>query len=216
MFMMDECVGHMTEKVVIPPADTIELLERRWTAKRGKEYLPFAPGADLVPDMAKAGDGHRMHITGLTHDERGYPVITAEVQGQLVRRLVDKIRLNAERIQIIEERDVLGADVIVVAFGITSRVAQRAIELARQEGLRVGMLRLITLWPFPEKRVRELAGAAGAFVVAELNYGQIFYEVERCAAGKAPVLLAGHGGGTVHEPEEILAKIREACACRQK
>ncbi len=215
MFMMDECVGHMTEKVVIPSADEIEILERRWTAKKGKDYLPFEPGDDLVPDMGKAGDGHRVHVTGLTHDEKGYPVINAEAQSKLVRRLVDKINLNADDIFIVEERDTEDADVVVLSYGITARVAERAIELAKAEGLKVGAMRLVTLWPFPERRIRELAGKAGAFVVAELNFGQIYYEVERCTAGQAPVLLAGHAGGTVHDPEEILAKIREACACRQ-
>jgi len=215
MFMMDECVGHMTEKVVIPSADEIEILERRWTAKKGKDYLPFEPGDDLVPDMGKAGDGHRVHVTGLTHDEKGYPVINAEARSKLVRRLVDKINLNADDIFIVEERDTEDADVVVLSYGITARVAERAIELAKAEGLKVGAMRLVTLWPFPERRIRELAGKAGAFVVAELNFGQIYYEVERCTAGQAPVLLAGHAGGTVHDPEEILAKIREACACRQ-
>lgn len=215
MFMMDECVGHMTEKVIIPAAETIEVLARRWTDKQGKDYLPFEAGADMIPAMARAGDGHRMHITGLTHDERGYPVVTAEAQEKLVRRLVDKIRLNTEEIVRIEEREIKGADVVVLSYGITSRVTERAVQLARQEGIKVGTLRLVTLWPFPERRIRELAKTVGAFVVAELNYGQIYYEVERCAAGNAPVLLAGHGGGTVHEPEQILAQIREANTCRQ-
>ena len=215
MFMMDECVGHMTEKVIIPEADAIEVEPRRWTDKKGKDYLPFDPDADMVPPMGKAGDGHRMHVTGLTHDERGYPVVTPEAQETLVRRLVDKIRLRADEIIHIEEQDIEDADVVVISFGITSRVTERAVQLARAEGIRVGTLRLVTLWPFPERRISELAESVDGFVVAELNYGQIYFEVERCAAGRAKTLLAGHGGGTVHEPEQILAKIREANACRQ-
>ncbi len=215
MFMMDECVGHMTEKVVIPEAETLTVEPRRWTDKKGKDYLPFAADADMVPPMGKAGDGHRMHVTGLTHDERGYPVVTPEAQEKLVRRLVDKIRLSAEEIIRIEEREVEDADVVVLSYGITSRVTERAVQLAKEEGIRVGTLRLVTLWPFPERRIAELAERVDAFVVAELNYGQIFYEVERCAAGRAKTFLAGHGGGTVHEPEQILEQIREANACRQ-
>ncbi len=106
------------------------------------------------------------------------------------------------------------ADVVVLSYGITSRVVIEAVALARREGVRVGTLRLVVVWPFPEKRVRELAARGKAMVMAEMNYGQLVYEVERCAAGKAPVLLAGHGGGTVHRPETIAEKIVEAAACR--
>jgi 2-oxoglutarate ferredoxin oxidoreductase subunit alpha len=210
MLMTDECVGHMTEKVVIPPADEIEIYPRRYTKKPPGEYLPYRAGEDLVPEMAKAGDGHRFHISGLTHDERGYPMVNPEVQAQLVRRLVDKIRLSADKIIDYEEHDVEGCEIVLIAFGITSRVAFRAVELARAEGLRLGIVRLKVIWPFPEKRIRELAERVDAFVVAEINLGQMVYEVERCAAGQAKVLLAPHAGGTVHSPDQILTVIREA------
>jgi 2-oxoglutarate ferredoxin oxidoreductase subunit alpha len=104
------------------------------------------------------------------------------------------------------------ADVAVVAYGITSRVAERAIQMARAEGLKVGLLRPVVVWPFPEKRIRELTSRVRAFVVVEMNYGQMVHEVERCAGGQARTVLLGHGGGTVHEPEEILQTIREAAA----
>jgi len=214
MFMMDECVGHMMERVVIPSADRIEIYPRRYTKLPPGEYLPFKPGEDLVPDMFKAGDGYRLHVTGLTHDYQGYPNMTPEVQEQLVHRLVNKIRLNAEKIWRFEEIDVADADVVVVSYGITSRVAIDAISLARQQGMKVGMLRLIVVWPFPEERIRELAVQGKAMVVAEMNYGQIFYEVDRCARGKVPVVLAGHGGGTVHNIEDIAQRIAEAYQCR--
>ena len=207
--MMDECVGHMAERVVIPPAEQIRLLQRRFTSLTPGEYLPFRPASDLVPWMVKAGDGHRFHVTGLTHDERGYPVMTAEAQEKLVRRLVDKVRMNTEGIIRFEEDDCEGADVVVVSYGITSRVVSRAIELARDQGIKVGSFRPVVIWPFPEKRIRKLAGSVGGFVVAELNYGQIFYEVERLAGGKAPVILVPHGGGTVHQPDDIYRAIRE-------
>ena len=214
MFMMDECVGHMMERVVIPTADRIEVTPRRYTKLPPGEYLPFKPGDDLVPDMFKAGDGYRLHVTGLTHDYRGYPNMTPEIQEQLVHRLVDKIRLNQRKIWRYEEIEVKDADVVVVSYGITSRVAIDAIALARERGIKVGMLRLIVVWPFPEKRIEELADQGKAMVVAEMNYGQVFYEVDRCARGKVPVVLAGHGGGTVHNIEDIAQKIVEACQCR--
>jgi 2-oxoglutarate ferredoxin oxidoreductase subunit alpha len=214
MFMMDECVGHMMERVVIPKADQIEVTPRRYTKLPPGEYLPFKPNEDLVPDMFKAGDGYRLHVTGLTHDYRGYPVMTPEIQEQLVHRLINKVRLNAHKLWRYEEQNVADADVVIISYGITSRVAVEAIELARSRGIKVGMLRLIVVWPFPEKRIFELASQGKAMVVAEMNYGQVFYEVDRAARGKAPVILAGHGGGTVHKIEDIAEKIEEAYRCR--
>jgi 2-oxoglutarate ferredoxin oxidoreductase subunit alpha len=211
MVMLDECVGHMFEKVVIPKAEQIELYPRRYTKQPVGSYLPYQVEFDgWLPGMARAGDGHFFHISGLTHDERGYPAMNADAQGKLVRRLVDKIRLNADKISCYEESHVEGADVVVVAYGITSRVAYAAVEGARKQGLRVGLLRPKVLWPFPETRIRELAPRVKAFVVAELNYGQIYFEVERLVAGQSSVHLVGHGGGTVHEPEVLLEAIVEA------
>jgi len=209
LLMMDECVGHMTEKVVIPTADKIEVTPRRYTKTPPNEYLPYKAGEDLVPEIAPLGKGYRFHTTGLTHDERGYPVMTAEMQETLVRRLVDKIRTNTEKIIHIEEENLDDAEVVVVSYGISSRVAIPAIERAREEGLKVGVIRLVTVWPFPEKRIREIAGNIKAFVVPEINYGQMVYEVERCAGGKAKTILVPHGGGWVHDPETIYNAIRE-------
>jgi len=210
LFMMDECVGHMTEKVVIPPADRIEIFPRRYTSLPPSEYRPFQPGPDGIPELVKAGDGYRFHITGLTHDERGYPAMNWRAQEKLVRRLVEKIRRHSDEIVLYDERDVEDAEVIVVAYGITSRVALRALQMARGEGIRAGLHRPIVVWPFPEKRLRALAEKVKAFVVVEMNYGQMMYEVERYAAGKVPTLLVPHGGGTVHDPADILKAIREA------
>ena len=208
--MMDECVGHMTEKVVIPPADEIEIVPRRYTKVPPGKYLPYKAGKDLIPPMVKAGDGYRFHVTGLTHNEKGYPVMSAECQETLVRRLVGKIRLNARKIIRYEEENIKGAEVIVIAYGITARVAQQAIELARKDGVKAGSMRLIVVWPFPEKRIRELARKVNAFVVPEMNYGQIVFEVERCAGGQAKTFLVPHGGGTAHHPEDIYKQIMEA------
>jgi len=212
ILLMDECVGHMNEKVVIPKASEIKIVPRRYTQAKPGSYFPYRPEYDgYIPGMVKAGDGYFFHTTGLTHDERGYPEMNAPAQEKLVRRLVDKIRKNADAIARYEEDGLEDADVVVIAFGITSRVAYAAVEMARQRGLKVGMLRPITIWPFPEKRVRELAKRVKAFVVAELNLGQVCLEVERLAAGRGSrVVLAGHAGGTVHQPEAILEKIMEA------
>ncbi|MFH1842923.1 MAG: 2-oxoacid:acceptor oxidoreductase subunit alpha [bacterium] len=211
MVMLDECIGHMTEKVVIPEADQIDVTPRRMTDKPVGEFLPYECGEDMIPlGMAHAGDGHRYHITGLTHDERGYPDMSAKTQDVLVRRLCDKIRKNAEDIIMLEQDNLDDADVVVLSYGITSRVSQLAINEARKKGLKVGRIRLLTVWPFPERFIRELAAKVKAFVVPEINYGQISLEVERCAGDKAKTILVSHMGGTVHDPEVILKAIEEA------
>ena len=211
MIMMDECVGHMTEKVVIPPADRIYVEPRRHTSKAADNgYQPYAPAADLVPEMAHAGEGYRFHVTGLTHDERGYPNMQPAVQDKLVRRLKDKIRNAADKLAMYEAENIEGADVVVVSYGITSRVAQRGIEMARERGLKVGKFRLIGVWPFPEKQIRELASRVKAFVVPELNLGQMVHEVQRAADGRCRTVLVPHAGGGVHRPEDILKAIQEA------
>ena len=210
MVMTDECVGHMTEKVVIPPADEIELYPRRYTKLPPDKYLPFKVGKDLVPEMVKAGDGYKIHITGLTHDEKGYPVMNWQAQEKLVRRLIDKIRLHADELVDIEEMQMDDAEIVIFSYGISSRVSIPAMQKARREGMKVGLLRPIICWPFPEKKIRELAQKVKAFVVVEMNYGQMYYEVERCACGKAKTILVPHGGGWVHDPEDIYNAIKEA------
>lgn len=209
LVMMDECVGHMTEKVIIPPAEEIKIESRPMTNLPPEEYWPYECNESLIPDMIKAGDGYLIHTTGLTHDERGYPIMNAETQQKLVKRLVEKITLNAEKIIDIEEDQIDDAEVIVIAYGITSRVTQLSIEKARKKGMKVGFIKLITVWPFPEKRIRELAGRVKAFVVPEINMGQIVLEVERCAAGQARAISVPHAGGWVHDTEDIYNAIEE-------
>jgi len=210
LLMMDECVGHMTERVVIPPADQIEIYPRRYWEGPREGFLLYKAGQDGVPPIVKAGDGYNVHVTGLTHDERGYPVMTAAAQEKLVHRLVNKIRLNAEAIVEFKEDQVDGAEVVVVSFGITSRVAIPAIEQARQDGLKVGHLRLITAWPFPKRRIQELSAKVKAFVVPEINYGQMVHEVERSVSGKTRVVPVSHGGGSVHDPKDIHGAIADS------
>jgi 2-oxoglutarate ferredoxin oxidoreductase subunit alpha len=210
LVMMDECVGHMTERVVIPRAEEIEVVPRALTAARAEAFRPYRVNGNLVPEFARAGDGYRFHTTGLTHDERGYPDMSAECQEACVRRLVEKIRKSAEAIARFEEIGTDDAEVVLVAYGITARVARMGMELARQRGAKAGLLRLLVVWPFPERRVRELAGRVKAFVVPEINFGQIVLEVERCAAGRAAALPVSHAGGGVHDPEAICEAILEA------
>jgi 2-oxoglutarate ferredoxin oxidoreductase subunit alpha len=208
--MTDECVGHMTERVVIPPADKIGIFPRRYYTGNSEDYLPYKADGDLVPPIIKAGDGYKVHVTGLTHDERGYPSMTVTTQEKLVHRLINKIKLNEHKIIEYKEDEVEGADVVVVTYGITSRVAIPAIQKAREEGIKVGHLRLIVVWPFPEERIKELAGKIISFVVPEINYGQIVLEVERVSEGKTKVISVPHGGGTVHNPDDIYNAIKKS------
>lgn len=211
--LMDECTSHMWEKVIIPPAEEIEIINRKTPESPpppGEDYYPYrCTDGTLIPPMAKAGDGFRMHITGLTHDEKGYPKINAVAQDALVRRICDKIRHNVDDIVITDDYMLEDADTVIVAFGTVSRSAKRAVKEARKRGVKAGLLRLVTIWPFAEKKIRELADQVHTFIVAEINYGQIVYEVERCAGGKAEVKLVSKLGGELHKPEEILAAIPE-------
>ena len=209
LVMMDECIGHMMERVIIPRPDEIDIYPRRYTSAAQDEYLPYAAGDDMVPAMAKAGAGYRFHITGLTHDERGYPDMNAPAQARLLRRLTEKITKHAAAITDVVEDGVPGAEIVVVAYGITSRVVLPAIEQMRKRGRKVGLLRLRTVWPFPEARIRAIAPHVKAFVVPELNLGQMVREVERCA-GPTRVISVPHAGGTVHSPATIADALAEA------
>ncbi|MCK4857014.1 MAG: 2-oxoacid:acceptor oxidoreductase subunit alpha [candidate division Zixibacteria bacterium] len=210
LVMTDECVGHMTEKVVIPPAEEIELLERRYTDKKPGEAWPYDPSEDGISPMLPVGKGYKFHVTGLTHDNRGYPVINAEAQEWNVRRLMDKVNKHVDDIIWLVEKDIEDAEVVVLAYGISSRVVQPAIARARTEGIKVGQIKMVTVWPFPEKRVRELAEKVKAMIMVEMNYGQVFLEMDRCIAGKCRSRLVGHAGGTVHNPFDVYNAIKEA------
>jgi len=206
--MADEIVAHMWERVIIPEPEKIQIVNRKKPNVSPADYLPFKPDEDLVPPMACFGEGYRVHVTGLTHDERGYPQTDSpEIQEQLVRRLCDKIRKNADKIVRVKEFMLEDAEVAVITYGIPARAAVSAVKKAREEGIKAGLLRLITVWPFPERQIAELATRIKGIVVPELNYGQIVREVERAAKG-TPVHFIPKFGEALHTPMEILDGIR--------
>jgi 2-oxoglutarate ferredoxin oxidoreductase subunit alpha len=215
LVMTDAEVGHMTEKVILPPPEEIEIVNRP-EVRRGDvapdhfRIYRDGDGNGYISPMAVAGEGYRIHVTGLTHDERGYPGMNARTQEWNVRRLIDKIRAHLDDIIQVEEQNLKDAEVVVVSYGISARTSLWPIELARREGIRVGYLRLITVWPFPDECIRQVAKGIRAFVVPEINMGQISREVERCAAGQALVFGANRPGGDILEPEEVLNVIRQA------
>jgi len=215
ILLMDESVGHMMEKVVIPPAEKIEVINRKYTDRKPGDYLPYEETPDYVPPMAPVGFGYKFHVTGLTHDERGDPVITDECQKKLLWRLRNKI-LEYER-KGMAEFELKGDDgspfsILVVSYGITTRIADYAAQEARKNGIKVGHMQLKTIWPFPESAVKNVVSSRGvkAVVVPEINLGQLVLEVERVVSCNAKVFHVPHAGGSVHEPEEILEVIENS------
>jgi 2-oxoglutarate ferredoxin oxidoreductase subunit alpha len=209
ILLADEVIGHMIERVVIPAEEQIPIWERKRPNEEKKEqYQPFlAQDPDLVPPMVHAGEGYRVHFTGLTHDERGYPDMSAETHNRLVTRLVEKVRRNADQVIRVEEYHMDDARIAVIAYGSTARSARRAVSDARQSGIPVGFIRLVSLWPFPGEKIQEMTEQVDAFIVAEMNLGQIAREIERYV--KKPVIGVHHAGGEMMSPERILQAIRE-------
>ena len=207
--MTDEVIGHMSEKVVIPEAAAIRPLSRPRPKGRKDQFLLYKPDKNGVAPMPAAGEGYNVHVTGLTHDEKGYPVMTVEAQQQMMDRLTNKILNNQDDIILTESHGLEDAKIVLVSYGISARTSLAAMAQARARGLKVGLLRLITVWPFCEDKIRELATRVKGFVTVELNLGQVHLEVERCAGGRVPCHLVGHAGGTVISPDQVTAKIEE-------
>ena len=210
LILADEVVGHMNERVVIPPAEQIEIIARKKPSLPPDQCLPYHPDPDGVAPMANFGDGYHMHVTGLTHDERGYPVMDAATQEQMIARIVSKVRDHADRIMSYDAVFMDDAEVAVVAYGISARSARRAVAEARGRGIKAGLIKLNTVWPFPEKMIRELAGRVRAMVMPEINLGQMVLELERAAGGRCPVRLVGHAGGAIIRPAAVLEAIASA------
>lgn len=210
LIMTDEVIGHMSERVVIPEARKIEVTTRNKPRGRKDRFRLFSPLENGVAPMPAAGDGYRIHVTGLTHDERGYPVLTAETQENMVNRIVGKIQTHMDDIMQTESYRMQDADIVVVSYGVSGRTALAAVDMARSQEIKAGLLRLLTVWPFPEALIRSIARRVKGFVTVEINLGQIHLEVARCACGHAPAFLVGHAGGTLISPQRVLERIKEA------
>ena len=209
ILLMDEIVGHLRERVELP--DNIEIYPRRRPKKtRAEGYQPYEPDEDLVPNVADFGKGYHIHVTGLIHDETGFPVGSPEVTEKSIRRLHEKIARVGEEIIHTYEYFMDGAEYAVVAFGGTARTAYETVRRMREQGKKVGMLRLMTIWPFADAAIKRVAERVKGIVVAELNYGQIVNEVRRAAEGKCAVSLCGKYNMKAFEPEEIEAAVNAA------
>jgi 2-oxoglutarate ferredoxin oxidoreductase subunit alpha len=202
--MADQIVAHMTSKLVIPPPEKIEVVNRRKASKSDSSFLPFDFGEDFPP-MAMAGEGLHVNVDSLTHDERGYPSLSLDDSKRMLDHLLGKIRNHSDEIVEVEHYLTQDAAVIVVAYGSTSRSALRAVKDARRAGKDVGLLRLITPWPFPSKEVERLGAKAKAMIVPEVNYGQIEHSVREFAG--CPVVGVHYPVGALIPPEKIYAAL---------
>jgi len=204
--MTDEIIGHLMERLEVPDPEKIRLIDRKRPSGPPSDYSPFKAGDDLVPEMATFGKGYRFYATGLTHDETGHPrTDSAEHQAKLVQRLCDKIRKNVKGIAKVERVFLEDADVCIVAYGSVARSALAAVIEGRERGMKIGLLRLVTIWPFPDDIVEEVSAQVDRVLVPEMNYGQLVREVER-NAGRRKVTSLPRLGDALHTPEEILAQ----------
>jgi 2-oxoglutarate ferredoxin oxidoreductase subunit alpha len=212
ILLYDEAIGHLRETVHIKGDDSIEIHDRKWASEPSEDFQPYAAGEDHIPEMVRPGDGFRTHTTGLTHAPDGFPTQDPELVDQYMQRLLGKLDYHNELVESFETLDVDDADIMVVAYGITSRAARRAIKAARSEGIKVGMFRPITLWPFPAKALQRALSGVTSLLVPEMNAGQLIQEIERhTTAGQGVEALNRVDGETI-TPDQILNKIRELAA----
>ena len=207
--LYDEVIGHLVETVTLPAAGTVKTTERKWAEGAHAGFRPYAQAPDGVPVMARPGDGYRTHTTGLTHGEDGFPTQDPTEVARSMERLLGKLDKNRDLVDAYECVACDDAEVLVVAVGITARAAKRAVKLARSRGVRAGLLRPITLWPFPEDALTSLLEHVGAIVVPEMNAGQLCLEVERICRRDVPVRRLNRVDGEPVSPETIAEALQE-------
>ncbi len=209
ILLTDEVVGHMREKIVIPATEDLEIYDRIKPGV-GEAYKAYGVAeGDLVPKMAAFGEGHRYHITGLFHDESGFPSNSSKNAEKMLNRIMAKVSDNEDDIITYDEYLTEDAEVLIVSYGSTARGAKNAVNTLREQGIKAGLFRPITLWPFPVKRVEALAKQVDTILVAEMNLGQMVLEVERIAKSDAKVFHFGRANGEVLVPQEIVSKVKE-------
>lgn len=210
VFLMDEMVGHLREGIRIPDHEEIEVINRKLPDPEDKEWLPYkADPETLVPVIPPFGMGWRYHVTGLAHSEKGNSIGAGAGTEKLCSRLMEKIERNKDDIIQWEELMTDDADVVIVCYGGTNRSALKAVKDARAAGIKAGIFRPITIWPFPEEALSTLAKRVDNIVVVEHNYGQLLLEVERVVKGDSEVSFLGCVSGEVIMPDQILNKIKE-------
>jgi len=207
--VFDEVVGHMREKVTLPRTGKVEVIDRIKPTVPPEWYIPYEDTTQGVPAMAVFGDGYRFHVTGLTHDIRGFPTLRPDEIGPFMNRIHRKITLGFPEIQMGEFFHLEDAEIAVIAYGSVARSARRAVIDAREKGVKVGLLKLMTLWPFMRAAIEKIIQRANVLIVPELNMGQISREVKRVNEGKAKVSTINRVDGLTINPQQILKRIRE-------
>lgn len=208
ILLMDETVGHMREKLILKDSSEIEIINRKKPTCKPEDYVAYRPDDDMIPPMATFGEGYRYHVTGLTHDETGFPTNNNEISGKLITRLVDKIEKNIDSMSYYEEYNMDDAEIVIIAFGGVSRSAKSAIDEMRNEGKKVGLFRPVTMWPILEKQIKKVADKAKEIYVAEMNLGQYYFEVERIAGNSCPVKKISKVTGELITPTEIIDAVK--------
>jgi len=205
LVMTDGEVGHMREPILLPDPEDLELVSRRPPTSAPDDFQAFAGRGDDAPEMAAFGTGYHTYVTGLTHDEKGLPTTDdAAAHTALVERLVGKIRDRTDRLTLVEEDLLDGASIGIVSYGISARSAAGAVRIARSQGLKVSHLRLVGVFPFPEKAVQRFVEGMDRVIVPEMNLGQICHVVREAVEGAAAVERVGRIGGEIIRPEEIV------------
>ncbi|RBP45591.1 2-oxoacid:acceptor oxidoreductase subunit alpha [Garciella nitratireducens] len=207
ILLMDEIVAHMRERVEIPKKDSIEIINRK--KPKSKNYLPYEETEDLIPPMANFGEGYRYHVTGLTHNETGFPSTKPNNAKKQINRLMNKIDIHRKDIIEYDEFQVEDAETIIIAFGSVARSAKSAVKEARNHGKKIGLFRPKTIWPFPEERLQQLARHVKNIIVTEMNKGQLVLEIERIVKNDTQIDFLGKANGEIITPDEILSKIEE-------
>lgn len=208
ILLSEEVIGHCRERVILPDISEIKIINRKKPPAGLAKYLPYQPDDDGVPPMANFCEGYRYHVTGLTHEESGSPTTDAEKAERLINRLNNKIKDHLDEIIMTESLMTEDAEIIVIAYGATSRSAKSAVNMARENGIKAGLFRPVTIWPFPAKEVKALCRQANAVIVPELNLGQLIGEVERVARGDTAVVGINRVTGEMITPDEILGVIK--------
>lgn len=208
--LSDEIISHMRENVSVPPEDEIVVVDRKRPGPPTEDFLPYKVESELdVPPMPAFGQGYRLAVSGMVYKDSGAPTTDYKLTEKLMRRLWLKVEGRASEIAMVERHLTEDARVGVVAYGSVARSARRAVDSLREQGYPAGLLRLITLWPFPDEAVRQLAERADAIVVPEMNMGKIVREVERAAGGRAKVTSCPKPGVELHAPEEIEEAVKK-------
>lgn len=207
--LYDEIVGHMRERIEFPAPGELEVVNRAAPTVPPAEYKPYDPSFGDVPPLAAFGSGYRFHVTGLNKAADGFPTTKAALVDAEERRQLRKVEANRAAIEKNEEYLLDDAEVLVLAYGSTSRSARYAVNQLRQDGIKAGLFRPITLWPFPEARLMELAQRVKAIVVAELNLGQMLLEVQRIVGQQCPVTFIGRVDGEPINPDQIIDQVKE-------